>query len=87
MMVDKLSRRCLIGEQRTRILDSNSGVPTLLGAKALIALISSAGSEGFSPIQCRDQLQLVRRDSLFNLSKIINGTELSLVPFPFADQI
>jgi hypothetical protein len=39
-------------------------VPTLSGAKALLARRSSTGSEGFSPSERRSQLQLVRRAGL-----------------------
>ncbi len=57
MTVEKLSRRCLEGN----ITDELKLVPTLSGAKALLARISSTGSEGLSPRERTDQLQLVRR--------------------------
>ncbi len=57
MMVDKFTRRCLEGNTT----DALKRVPTFSGAKALIARRSSPGSEGFSPSERTDQLQLVRR--------------------------
>ncbi len=56
MIFEKLSRRCLEGHTT----DAINRVPTLSGAKALLARRSSTGSEGFSPSERRDQLQLVR---------------------------
>ena len=69
MMFDKLIRRYLA----ENVADALKRVPTLLGAKALLARISSGRSEGFSPSERTDQLQLVRGDGLFNLSKAIIG--------------
>ncbi len=45
MTVDKLTRRCLEGNAT----DAINRVPTLSGAKALLARISSVGRKGFSP--------------------------------------
>ena len=56
--------------------DALKRVPTLSGAKALLDRRSSPRSEGFSPSQGTDQLQLVRRGGLFNLSTIIIGSLL-----------
>jgi hypothetical protein len=60
MIFEKLSRRCLEGNAT----DVINRVPTLSGAKALLARRSSTGSEGLSPRERRDQLQLVRRAGL-----------------------
>jgi hypothetical protein len=67
MMFDKLIRRYL-AENTT---DELKLVPTISGAKALLARISSGRPEGFSLSERTDQLQLVREGSLLNFSKII----------------
>jgi hypothetical protein len=66
MMFDKLIQRYL-AENTT---DELKLVPTLSGAKALLARIFSGRPEGFSPSERTDQLQLVREGSLLNFSKI-----------------